>query len=78
MIRPSHSDRPGKYLVFLGQDTSLEGARFSCETGQKFARGRPGRFRATRWSIEFPSAHLVAEGRLGHEHGAPAHLPELR
>jgi hypothetical protein len=50
----------------------------ACATGQQFARGRPGRFRTTRWSVVLLSARIAAEGRLVHEHGAPTHLPELR
>ena len=40
--------------------------------------GCAGRFRITPWSVVLLSAQIVAEGGLGHEYGAPTHLPELR
>ena len=36
----------------------------ACGTGQQFARGPAGRFRASRWSVVLLSAQVAAEGRL--------------
>jgi hypothetical protein len=39
--------------------------RYFVERDNRFAKGRKGRFRTTRWNTPLVSAQLAAEGRLG-------------
>jgi hypothetical protein len=68
---------PGILFRSVPSRATIEGHAIACGTGEQFVWGCAGRFSTTRWSGVF-LARIANEWWLGHEHGAPANLSELR